>query len=163
MEEEKLDRRTASWKKLEADDAASDFPSLSEDELRNITLGIYQLKMARSYTYEHLQNGDYVLMIDDSITGVLRVSIQSRHTSAKKYLVWVEYDEVLVKSWYCQCKAGARVVGACAHVSSILWYLGYARRLDKISGVRNWTETLVDAAVPVLVDASDGESELQEE
>ncbi|GFW96898.1 hypothetical protein TNCV_2160331 [Trichonephila clavipes] len=26
-----------------------------------------------------------------------------------------------------QCKVGARVVGSCAHVASVLWYLGYWR------------------------------------
>ncbi|XP_033756201.1 uncharacterized protein LOC117338945 [Pecten maximus] len=162
VREESLDRRTASWKRLEADNAVVDFPSLSEDDLRNITLGVYQLKMARSYTHEHLENGDYTLMVDESISGIIRVSIQSRHISAKKYLLWVEYDQILVKSWYCQCRAGSRVVGACAHVSSVLWYLGYARHLDKISWVRNWTKFLADAAVPVLMDDSDGESEPEE-
>ena len=32
-----------------------------------------------------------------------------------------------IKNWYCDCKAGARVVGTCVHVSSVLWYLGVAR------------------------------------
>ena len=29
--------------------------------------------------------------------------------------------------YYCTCKAGARTAVSCAHVASILWYLGYAR------------------------------------
>lgn len=30
-----------------------------------------------------------------------------------------------IGGWYCQCKTGARVVGCCAHIASVLWYLGY--------------------------------------
>lgn len=31
--------------------------------------------------------------------------------------------------WYsnCICKCGARLVGCCAHVSSVLWFLGWKR------------------------------------
>ena len=46
----------------------------------------------------------------------------------------VEYDVVSVESpitgVYCTCKSGARVVGSCSHVASILWYLGFARHED---------------------------------
>ena len=30
-----------------------------------------------------------------------------------------------IRSWYCTCKSGARVVGCCAHVASVLWFLGF--------------------------------------
>ncbi|XP_033725099.1 uncharacterized protein LOC117315068 [Pecten maximus] len=161
---ENLARRSGSWKKMDADHVATNFPSLSEEDLRNITLGVYQLKLARSYTQEHLDdNGDYIIMIDDSVSNIVRVQIQSRHTSAKRYLSWIEYDEVVVKSWYCQCRAGARVVGACAHVSSILWYLGFARHANQVHGIRNWALCLEDASqMPVLVDASDTDSDPEE-
>ena len=29
--------------------------------------------------------------------------------------------------WYCTCKVGGRVIGCCAHISSLMWYLAYAR------------------------------------
>ncbi|CAF3981242.1 unnamed protein product [Rotaria sordida] len=32
-----------------------------------------------------------------------------------------------ITSWYCQCKSGARTIGACAHEATIIWYLSYAR------------------------------------
>ena len=35
-------------------DSERDFPKLSEEDLRNLTLGVYQVKMARSYSQEHL-------------------------------------------------------------------------------------------------------------
>ncbi|KAJ8687901.1 hypothetical protein QAD02_023696 [Eretmocerus hayati] len=35
--------------------------------------------------------------------------------------------------YYCQCKNGARTIGCCAHVMSVLWFLGYARYVPNIS------------------------------
>ena len=68
---------------------------------------------------------------------LIRVKIQSRHTSAKKYQLWIQYDSNQIVAWYCKCKAGARVVGACVHIASVLWYLGYARHnSDRRYGAR---------------------------
>ncbi len=32
-----------------------------------------------------------------------------------------------IPGWYCKCKCGARTVGCCAHICSVIWYLGYGR------------------------------------
>ncbi|CAC5396438.1 unnamed protein product [Mytilus coruscus] len=65
---------------------------------------------------------------------------KSRHTSSKKHQLWIRYNESYIDSWYCLCRAGARVVGACSHVAAVLWYLGKELYKDKsVSyGVRNW-------------------------
>lgn len=43
------------WTKVDADDVALEFPRYDETELRELTtLGVYQLRMARSYTQEHI-------------------------------------------------------------------------------------------------------------
>lgn len=161
IENENLARRTGDWKKMDADDAVPNFPTMTEEELRNITLGVYQLKMARGYAQEHLnEEGDYAIVVNVDVPNILRVAIQSRHTSSKKYMVWIEYGEVLVTAWYCQCRAGARVVGTCAHVSTVIWYLSHARHTGNLVGVRNWCSSLEDAAIPpVLIDSSDSEVE----
>ena len=57
--------------------------------------------------------------------------LQSRHVSSKSYLLWILYDDCNVISWYCKCRTGSRVVGMCAHVASVIWYLAYARNLDQ--------------------------------
>ena len=46
----------------------------------------------------------------------------------------------------------------CAHVASIVWFLGYARhnQVEGRMGVRDWGEFLVDAAA---VDESDSDSD----
>ena len=67
-----------------------------------------------------------------------------------------------VTAWYCICRAGARVVGVCSHIVSILWYLGYARHKPHISyGDRNWGEHLEDAS-HVIDDTDSDESVLVE-
>lgn len=73
---------------------------------------------------------------------------------------------IQVTAWYCVCKTGARVVGVCAHVASVLWYLGYARhKQDSLNiGVRNWGVYVEDAAsLPEPIDASDSEDSTIEE
>ena len=161
---EKLDRKISTWKKIDSDDLP-EFPVLSEEELTNLTIGVYQLKLAKSYTSEHLDDdGDYICMVNDEIEGILRARIQSRHISSKSYMLWISYSSVSVNSWYCQCRAGARVVGACAHVSSVLWYLGFARHSGTIKEVQDWSKYIEDAAdLPQFQnDSSSDESDPEE-
>ena len=41
-----------------------DFPRLTIDDLRRITIGVYQLKQAASYTREHIdEDGNYMLQV----------------------------------------------------------------------------------------------------
>lgn len=128
-------RKTVIWKELEAT-SVEDFPRLTLEDLQRITIGVYQIKQASSYTREHLNDdGNYVLFTHKEIAGVIRVKLQSRHTSAKQYQLWIRYETDSfdpIKEWYCQCKTGARVVGCCAHIASVLWYLGFYRHCDNV-------------------------------
>ncbi|XP_033756288.1 uncharacterized protein LOC117339034 [Pecten maximus] len=82
VREENLDTRKHSWKSIDVADAVDQFPSMSEEDIRNLTIGVYQVKLARSYTSEHLsEDGDYTIMVNDGVNGMLRARIQSRHTS----------------------------------------------------------------------------------
>lgn len=53
--------------------------------------------------------------------------MKSRHAKAKEYQVWIKYDEIQVSGWYCLCKTGARTIGCCAHIASVIWYLSFYR------------------------------------
>ncbi len=77
--------------------------------------------------------GRYEIFISDDFDGILCAKIQSRHISAKKYLLWIRHDDISIKSWFCKCKVGTRVVGMCAHITSVIWFLGLARHEE--SGV----------------------------
>ena len=119
-----------------ADEILADFPIISLDELREITMGVYQLKLAPNYSREHQsEEGDYELLVHKENATLLKVKIQSRHTNSCQHSVWIEYNsldgENPIDGWYCTCKNGARVVGCCAHIASIIWYLGLDRHIEK--------------------------------
>ena len=165
VEDHNLYRRTAYWMPV---DDVQDFPRLDEEQLRDITCGCYQLKLSPSYAQEHLK-GDCSIHVHREEIGLLRVRLQSRHVSAKSYMLWIRYDEACVLAWYCKCRVGARVVGVCAHVAAVMWYLGYGRFLEMSAhasiGVRNWGEFVQSAAdlPPEAVDESDDSDEDSDE
>ena len=74
-------------------------------------------------------DGMYSFLVHKQEGNILRVQIQSRHTSSKVYNLWIETNvgPNPISGWYCQCKSGARVVDCCAHIASVLWYLGCSK------------------------------------
>ncbi|XP_060073207.1 uncharacterized protein LOC132553020 [Ylistrum balloti] len=160
-----LNKRTV-YQKLEAEDLM-DFPKLSMDDLRNITMGVYQLKQAPSYKKEHcVDDGLYELLVFSENPNLIKLKIQSRHCNSRAHSLWIEYDSLSddpIKGWYCTCKVGSRVVGCCAHIASALWFLGYERFQGKSSGaVTISTKSLADAADIPTTD-SDTDEEYPEE
>lgn len=161
VQNEELDKREKSkWDRIDASENFEiEFPKLDEDDLRNITLGVYQLKLAQSYNYEHHHDdGQYDILVNKHDKTLLMAKIQSRHISKKNYKLWIEYDEFTVKGWYCQCKSGSRVVGTCAHIAATIWYLGFARHHQlKFDSRYDWSLHLKDASEPEpqLVDDDD--------
>jgi hypothetical protein len=122
------------------------FPKLSVETMQNeITYGSYQLSHSLSYLAEHFnQNGSYLIFsckqpITDDGSKIISTKIQSRHTSSKKFRVFIHYMPLLdttterpdfVKGWFCECKSGARTVGSCSHVAALLYFLAYARHIN---------------------------------
>ncbi|CAC5361691.1 unnamed protein product [Mytilus coruscus] len=149
--EEGLDNRSCKWQKIDTS-SAPNFPRLSEEDIRNITVGVYQLKLASSYTREHLDyDGNYEVYTCDHEENLLCAKIQSRHILSKCY----------------RCKAGTRVVGSCSHVTALVWYLSIGKYTDNIfENCRDWSKYLPDARNlpdPVTVDESDNEEANDEE
>ncbi|XP_048741615.2 uncharacterized protein LOC125655389 [Ostrea edulis] len=142
-----LGKRSMKWTSIDADsNTITDFPRLTEGDIRNLTIGVYQLKTAKSYAAEHLtDDGLFEIFVSDDIPNIVSAKIQSRHTSSKKYSLWIKYD-ITILSWYCTCKNGSRVVGMCGHISCIIWYLAFARYQNESCGIRDWTEEVDDAA-----------------
>ena len=158
IERDHLERRPSNWLSVSsAGDCFNDFPKLQEDDLRQLTLGVYQLKLAKSYSVEHLNtDSSYEMFVNKQDEGLLMGKIQSRHVSSRSHKLWIEYDDVMVKGWYCQCRSGARVVDTCAHVASVVWFLGCARHRDIDFNVSvDWSAYLTDAKdlpEPQLID-----------
>ncbi|CAF3522354.1 unnamed protein product [Rotaria sp. Silwood1] len=103
------------------------------EDLRQLFFGSYQIKQCQTYTEEHLDiNGDFSIHVSKETNDIIRCAIQSRHSNSIRYYVWIQFSLTgdPITSWYCQCKSGARTVGACTHEATIIWYLSYARHHD---------------------------------
>ena len=155
------DKKRVIWKKIN-DSNLEDFPELTENELRDLTMGIYQLKQAESYTDEHFDdNGLYEIMTHKEEDNIIKAQIRSRHTSSKTYTLWIEYNQGLnpITGWYCGCRSGARTVGCCAHIASVLWYLGYNRHQTdhNIRSNREHMQFVQDASLDTWSASSDSE------
>ncbi|XP_062613816.1 uncharacterized protein LOC134275563 [Saccostrea cucullata] len=150
--------------KIDAADAVPDFPKLSENYLRSLTFGIYQIKQASSYSREHLdEEGGYEIFVTKTMSNILQAKIQSRHVSSKSYYLWIQFDasdeEDPIKYWYCQCKSGARLVGSCAHVASVLWYIGVQRHADTELQSQIMPDSVLDCAKDTDTDISSSSSD----
>jgi hypothetical protein len=99
IERDHLERRPSNWLSVSsAGDCFNDFPKLQEDDLRQLTLGVYQLKLAKSYSVEHLNtDSSYEMFVNKQDEGLLMGKIQSRHVSSRSHKLWIEYDDVMVK------------------------------------------------------------------
>ena len=62
-----------------------DFPALTEDDLRDITMGVYQLRVAKSYIAENFNQEVTRVCYYRVRPNLLRFKIQSRHKSNKEY------------------------------------------------------------------------------
>lgn len=122
------------------------------------------MKLAKHYTEEHT-NQDGTYEIDKHFPCLLVSKLQSRHISNCRYQCWIRYSEGAVTSWYCRCRSGARVVDACVNITSVIWYLAYARHANvRVQTNRNWLDSVEDAAqISEAVDESDSGTEVTEE
>lgn len=155
-----LSRRSRRTTKI--DDTQLDFPELSLDDLRILFFGVYQIKQARPYVEEHLDDdGSYFIELEESDENILRCTIQSRHSNATRYKVWIQYSLIgdPIRAWYCTCSSGARTVGCCGHIASIIWYLSYARHHHFYSseGRRRIQQTISETTEELGSEETDGE------
>lgn len=111
------------------------FPILSEDFIRKLAYGVYQLKQAKNYTKEQ-PSGSYIQYLSSlkrkksdknkvKITELVATNIQ--HFYRVRY-----YTKYIKSGWYYDCKTGARVVGTSAHVASVLQHFGVAKNEPKL-------------------------------
>lgn len=126
-----------------------EFPRLNEDDIILISLGSYHLKLAKSYCAEHFRNGLYIIelyrenalsdlsrcniMINNAC--LIRARIQSRHVRSRIYYSYIlldgnTTDRNAIVHYYCTCLTGSRTIGSCAHIISIIWYMGIGRHTD---------------------------------
>ena len=78
---------------MDGSDVINDFPILSTGDFTEMNCCAYQLKQAKSYVLEHMDgDGFFRVRITKKNADIMRASVQSRHTNAKKYDVEIQYS-----------------------------------------------------------------------
>lgn len=152
VEIENFGRRNGGWARLNENHALN-FPILDLDYLKEITIGVYQINLSPSYIQDKLQReGTETFEFDERFDepGLIRVRVYSRFRNAMKHQLFIAYrieddeneeahgrdeediEQGVIFGYYCTCRSGARTLGCCAHVASVLWFLGYARHQARI-------------------------------
>jgi len=132
IEEEGLEHKRTCWRTA-TQESVIDFPRITDDDMKIITLGVYQTTLASSYTALHMdENSTYGIYYHIEERHLLRAKIESRYTKGRSHQLWIKYDSNLqghkgITGYYCTCKVGARVVGCCAHIASVIWFFGCGR------------------------------------
>jgi hypothetical protein len=124
VDELSLMNKRTNWTPATAE-SIPDFPKLSVDDLKAITVGPYQMTMAKSYTKQHLDGGNsFKILLPKEPETPLRVKMQSRFRKKQFHSVFVKYlpgENTVngVTSWFCSCKSGSRTMGCCSHVATV--------------------------------------------
>lgn len=116
-----------------------DFPKMSQEEIyKRISFGKYQMVQGLQYIHQHLKKNDGKYKISLYARGhYVRAQIQSRYVSSKVRTVYIKYDKEKdgregIHGWFCDCPNGARTVGCCGHVASLIYFLAYAQHLPEV-------------------------------
>lgn len=137
---ESLHLRRGQWTHVDVN-TLPDFPILDLNYLTDLTVGVFQIKLAPSYVQNKTEQNEGLLLDQRSYEpGFIRLRVQSRFRRSTSYQVFISYrmqqeieeDEEIIKGYYCTCKSGARTLGSCCHVACVLWYLGYARHQPSV-------------------------------
>lgn len=148
-----------------------DFPRFTKEELQQITQGSYQLQQARSYAHAHKKakmdwNTEYLCyycpneITQHFFADVIRernvcnpvlvfTRMASRFVSNKSHDIYVLSDASkngpsAIIGYCCECKNGLRTVGCCSHVTTTIFYLGYARHNGGIVPVAKHVENFFE-------------------
>ena len=161
LDDNKL-QKIKKWTKMEGAKAAPDFPKRLVAQLEELTLGVFQLKQAKSYTNENINDdGCYEIMISTQTNGLLRAKIPSRHFNRKAYNAIVQYNNHTILEWCCQCPYGNITIGYCSHVVSNIWYLSLARcdylKMKQLSG--DYIEVFKDASAMLSSEDDDDDDD----
>lgn len=123
-----ISHRVSGWQLME-DIELEEFPRLTHDELIDLTLGEYQIRMAAGYNAEvEDAEGDREFHVARVNRTLLRACLRSRHVNSKQYYQFISFvpdgnGTEAIQGWYCTCVTGARTLGMCSHTCAILWYL----------------------------------------
>ncbi|KAJ8321985.1 hypothetical protein KUTeg_000456 [Tegillarca granosa] len=113
---------------------------LSEEELRTITLGVYQLILTSSYTSENLNDlGEYKVHINDDQTDIIIISNSPCRIKMLQRMNSIQRNCSSLMSW-------VKGRSTCSYIASFLWFLGLARHTNKIKDTtKQWSNFVADS------------------
>ena len=132
VEKERWGKRPTTCQKISSADL-NDFPKLTEQQLLILITGPYQLKLARSYLAELMdEHNNVAMMYVKEAPNIVRLDIRSRHVKRQVYRVYIDYEARRndiggIRRYWCECPNGKRTAGCCAHVATAIYYLSCAR------------------------------------
>jgi len=149
------------WMKAD-EDCCLEFPTLTVEELKEITFGTYQLRMGLLYNENHLVNGSgYEFFVHKEEPELLRVKLQSRFARRNIHNLWIQFKahrNIRILGWYCQCNYGARTLGCCSHVAAVIRYLALDR-FEPPKRREDVSKYFLDAAAALALFADDSDME----
>lgn len=152
-------RNAQRWVQLDSTHV-TDFPRLSMVQLKELTVGTYQLSLSPSYIQDRLSRESTEVFelemmrdVDRSpIPGLIRVRSYSRFRNATRNADdEIENNEAAdgngINEYYCTCIAGARTIGACSHITAVIWFLSFARHEELVKyPSTSLTQVILDVA-----------------
>ena len=136
VEDENLERCSIIWRII----IYLTFHNFDEPELRNITCGVFQLRLSSSYMQEYLE-GNSEIFVHQEDDHLIRVWLH--------IILDIFVMDRVQPAWYCKCRAGTRVVGSMlSHRVHLVvpWICKTQTAYVLLCGVRNWGEHLEDAS-----------------
>lgn len=139
-----LEAETARWSRRPTttvkvtSEEISDFPEMTERDLKIFFSGTYQLGQAVCYLAELMDENDNInLEYIQMKPNIIKVLIRSRHINSKTYKCYIEYKSNSIGysgilRHACDCANGLRTVGSCSHIAAVIYYLSNARYKSKI-------------------------------
>lgn len=126
VETHRWSRRKIPFQQITAIDL-TDFPEMTEQDLKIFLTGSYQLSHAVSYLAEMMDEENNInLRCLKQNKNILQFQVQSRHINSKIYKCYIDYTPHSIgcsgiKRHFYECANGGRVIGCCSHVGAIIY------------------------------------------
>ncbi|CAF5013088.1 unnamed protein product, partial [Rotaria sp. Silwood1] len=137
LDKNNLKKQSSKWERLNHTDIMDEFPVLCENDIvNNISLGIFQLKRARSYAEERAATTNltgpvnYPIYRCKDFPDIIRAPTRSAHKNRITYNPTIKFTSNEILDWWCDCTIGNGSIGCCSHIASFIWFLSYERWQD---------------------------------
>ncbi|CAF4651489.1 unnamed protein product, partial [Rotaria sp. Silwood2] len=134
LEKNNLKKLTSKWEIINHTNILDEFPILSENDIvNNITLGVFQLKRARSYAEEKTSTTDLTGPVDYTMyrckefPDIIRIPTRSAHVNRLTHNPIIQFTSNDILEWWCDCSTGNGMLGCCSHIASAIWFLSFER------------------------------------